>query len=176
MLVVWSYLAVAAKHTRLPSPVVFGLGHAFCLQLPRVLGMLFRPVFNGIDEGTSSLIGAIAVFATIATVMCFGLRRYFASGKENARRSTGLADSSPQAPSSESASENESIFGGFGLTRRETEVAGFLRSAYSLPEIASRLYISHETVRTHVKNIYAKAGVRSRQEFLVLLEEKGAKR
>ena len=179
MLVVWAYLVMAAKHVNLPSPMVFGLGHLFCLQLPRILGKLLGPALSGVDEGVASLVGAVAVFATILTVTCLGLRRYLGSAKEGARRSAWPAGSS-QEPSGESSGEptpeGESLFDGFGLTKRETEVAGFLRSAYSLPEIANRLNISHETVRTHVKNIYAKAGVRSRREFLVLLEARGAKR
>ena len=48
------------------------------------------------------------------------------------------------------------------LTERETEVLRLLSTSQSLPEIAGRLYISVNTIRTHTKHIYAKLGVHSR--------------
>lgn len=173
MLVVWAYLVMAARRVSLPAPTVFGLGHLLCLQLPRILGKLLGPVLAGAGEGAASLVGAVAVFATILVVACCGLRRYLGSGKEGARRPAWSA-ASPQGSPVGLTPEGEPLLEALGLTRREAEVAGFLRSAYTLPQIAERLNISHETVRTHVKNIYAKAGVRSRQEFLLLLEAGGA--
>ncbi len=173
MLVVWAYLVVAARRVSLPSPMVFGLGHLLCLQLPRILGRLAGPALAGVDEGAASLIGAIAVFATILVVTCCGLRRYLRTARGAAGASLATA-ASPQGPSGKPAPAGEALLAGLGLTRRETEVAALLRSAYTLPQIAERLNVSHETVRTHVKNIYMKAGVRSRQEFLLLLEAGGA--
>lgn len=44
----------------------------------------------------------------------------------------------------------------FGLTSREAEVWLLRRSNYSYKEIAAKLYITHNTVKKHLKNIYAK--------------------
>ncbi|HEY9906561.1 MAG TPA: LuxR C-terminal-related transcriptional regulator [Thermosynechococcaceae cyanobacterium] len=44
----------------------------------------------------------------------------------------------------------------FDLTERETEVWRLLRQEYSYQEIAKLLQISLNTVKTHVKNVYAK--------------------
>ena len=57
-----------------------------------------------------------------------------------------------------------------GLTRRETEVLHLLMEGRSVPYIQEKLYISEGTARTHVKHIYQKTGVHSRQELLDLLE------
>jgi ATP/maltotriose-dependent transcriptional regulator MalT len=48
------------------------------------------------------------------------------------------------------------------LSRREWEVLGHVEDGLSNAEIAAVLWISPATVRTHLENIYAKLGVRSR--------------
>lgn len=50
------------------------------------------------------------------------------------------------------------------LSERETEVLGLLAQGYANKEIADRLALSYDTVRTHLKNIYEKLHVRSRTE------------
>jgi hypothetical protein len=44
----------------------------------------------------------------------------------------------------------------YDLTERETEILNFLSQAYTYQEIANLLQISLNTVKFHVKNIYAK--------------------
>jgi DNA-binding NarL/FixJ family response regulator len=50
------------------------------------------------------------------------------------------------------------------LTAREEETLLMLTKGYSNKEIADRMKVSIETVRTHLKNIYEKMHVRSRTE------------
>jgi DNA-binding NarL/FixJ family response regulator len=50
------------------------------------------------------------------------------------------------------------------LTAREEEILVMLTKGYSNKEIADRLNLSIETVRSHLKNIYEKMHVRSRAE------------
>ena len=50
------------------------------------------------------------------------------------------------------------------LTTREEEVLVSLSRGYSNKEIADRLHVSVDTVRTHLKHIYEKLHVRSRAE------------
>ena len=50
------------------------------------------------------------------------------------------------------------------LTAREEEILVMLTKGYSNKEIADRLSLSIETVRSHLKNIYEKMHVRSRTE------------
>lgn len=52
------------------------------------------------------------------------------------------------------------------LTRREQELLELLSKGYRYGEIADKLYISIETVRTHIRNIYEKLQVNSRMEAL----------
>ncbi len=50
------------------------------------------------------------------------------------------------------------------LTERETEILSYLAKGYHDKEIADTLFVSVETVRTHVRNIYKKLHVRTRTE------------
>ena len=50
------------------------------------------------------------------------------------------------------------------LTERETDVLRLLQGSLSLNEIASDLYVSHNTVKTHTSALYRKLGASSRAE------------
>jgi DNA-binding NarL/FixJ family response regulator len=51
------------------------------------------------------------------------------------------------------------------LTARETEVLELLQNGYTNSEIAGKLGIGIETVRTHARSVYRKLGVASRREL-----------
>lgn len=65
------------------------------------------------------------------------------------------------------------------LTPREWDILPYLARRYSAREIAAELTLSYATVRTHIRNIYAKCGVGSRQQAArvaaYLLEESTAR-
>jgi len=53
------------------------------------------------------------------------------------------------------------------LSKREQEVLSYLVKGLSYKEIADKLYLSVETVRTHLRNIYEKLHVRNRSEAML---------
>ncbi len=55
-----------------------------------------------------------------------------------------------------------------GLTKRELDVMKLLMQGHSNKEIARRLVISERTVQTHLSNIFAKMGVASRTEAVLI--------
>ena len=57
------------------------------------------------------------------------------------------------------------------LSPRENQVAALLLQGKTYNKIADELYISKNTVKTHIKNIYSKYDVRSRGEFIDLLQK-----
>ena len=57
------------------------------------------------------------------------------------------------------------------LTEREADVLGLLYAGRSVPYISERLVVSQNTVKTHVRHIYAKLDVHGRQELLDVLRE-----
>ena len=52
------------------------------------------------------------------------------------------------------------------LSPREREIVGHVAAGSSGPEIAADLQISHDTVRTHVRNAMTKTGARSRAHLV----------
>jgi DNA-binding NarL/FixJ family response regulator len=58
------------------------------------------------------------------------------------------------------------------LSDRENEVLSFVVKGYHDKEIAEKLFLSSETVRTHLRNIYKKLNVRSRTEAAMLYLKK----
>ncbi|MDR0514155.1 MAG: helix-turn-helix transcriptional regulator [Coriobacteriaceae bacterium] len=67
----------------------------------------------------------------------------------------------------------QAIIGGFGLSGREAEVLPFILKGRTSERIAQELYITKSTVDTHLRRIYAKAGVHSRQDLIDLSEQLG---
>ena len=57
----------------------------------------------------------------------------------------------------------------FGLTAREAEVLALLADGADAASVASQLVVSHSTANTHIRHIYAKLGVHSRQELMARL-------
>lgn len=58
----------------------------------------------------------------------------------------------------------------YGFSRREEEVFGLVSRGYTARRIAETLYVSESTVQTHIRRIYAKMGVHSKQELIEVLE------
>jgi DNA-binding NarL/FixJ family response regulator len=72
------------------------------------------------------------------------------------------------APRAASPSDDRAVPGARLLTPREADVLLMLQQGSSNAEIALRLCVGIETVRTHAHNLYGKLGVSSRRELLPL--------
>ena len=65
----------------------------------------------------------------------------------------------------------EALSDAWALTPREREVMALLTRGHSYPYIAKELVVSEKTVRTHVRNVYRKAKIGSREELIALIHQ-----
>ena len=59
------------------------------------------------------------------------------------------------------------------LTKREAEILTLMATVLSPQEMAGELFVSMVTIRTHIRNIYAKLDVHSRFEAVQRAKELG---
>jgi DNA-binding CsgD family transcriptional regulator len=62
---------------------------------------------------------------------------------------------------------------GLPLTQRERDILTYLPTRLSTIDIATKLHISPNTVKTHLKSIYHKLEARSRNEAIVHAVQRG---
>ena len=76
-----------------------------------------------------------------------------------------LRATQPDVPAAETASE--------GLTGQEVKVLSLVGEGLGNAEIASRLFVAPSTVRSHLKQVYRKTGLRTRAEAVRYAVENG---
>lgn len=59
----------------------------------------------------------------------------------------------------------------YGLTHREQDVLVLLSQGHSARGIEETLFISHNTAKGHIRHVYAKLGVHSREEAVAIVRE-----
>jgi DNA-binding CsgD family transcriptional regulator len=63
--------------------------------------------------------------------------------------------------------------GDLGITRRELEVLGLIAQGMSNREIAGKLYVSENTIKTHSSRVFDKLGAKRRTQAVQLGKELG---
>ena len=58
-------------------------------------------------------------------------------------------------------------------TKRELEILGLVANGSSNSEIADQLYVSNNTVKYHLKNLYGKLGVNNRIKLITTARRLG---
>jgi DNA-binding NarL/FixJ family response regulator len=109
------------------------------------------------DVTAERLFDAVRVIAAGEALLAPTITRRLISEFASLRRK-------PAAPSTAALAE---------LTPRETQVLRLVAEGLSNPEIAARLTVSEETVKTHVSRVLSKLGLRDRTQAVVAAYESG---
>lgn len=88
---------------------------------------------------------------------------------------SGASETSPLGQRPDIVAACSALGDRFELTPREREIFLLLAQNYRAPYIAEKLVVSQSTVKTHMRNLYAKLGVHSQAELLLLVDEEAAK-
>jgi DNA-binding NarL/FixJ family response regulator len=156
------------------GPRAGGNGTSDAAWLPRVLILttfdLDEYVFDALRAGASGfllkdataerLFDAVRVVAAGEALLAPAVTRRLISEFAKTRRAP--ADAPVAVPAALAA-----------LTPRETEVLRLIAAGLSNTEIAGRLFVTEETVKTHVSRILAKLGLRDRTQAVVAAYESG---
>jgi DNA-binding CsgD family transcriptional regulator len=76
-------------------------------------------------------------------------------------------------PAGEPFVPDERRRGDLGITRRELEVLGLIAQGMSNREIAGKLYVSENTIKTHSSRVFDKLGAKRRTQAVQLGKELG---
>ena len=93
---------------------------------------------------------------------------FFSMRRVNPRRLLQRMATAPAEPSTKTGTGGVSR-----LTSREKEILGLAAKGMKTDQIAQRLFVSTQTVRSHFKNIYPKLGVNSRTEAVIFAMQNG---
>ena len=119
------------------------------------------------DETSSTLLViTIIISVYLLAIAAFFIARYKRPSKDS---HDGLEKTTTVQNHSDKALE--SVAEEYGFTLREKEVFSFLVRGWGVKQIANQLYISEHTVWGHVKHIYTKLGVSSKQDAINIFEK-----
>lgn len=159
----WYFAAVLAAHGKNHRVTFLVALLFFSSQLGQLLGSLVPAQFaNAFSSGLMYLL------LLILTVFMY----WRAKSARAAAGATGLASDALLVPGEERAKGDVDAWAQhFGFSQREVEIAVLLMQRIPYKQIGEELFISGNTVKTHVRNIYKKAGVSSREELLEKLND-----
>lgn len=125
----------------------------------------------GVDHVTVIVVSALLVLAVTAYTL-FGFRRFSFEGSIESVV-PAVEDPGADTPPETLESRVAALADGHGLTPREREVFEMLAHGRNREYIEEKLVISRNTVKAHVKHIYAKLEAHSHQELPDLVEGAG---
>lgn len=134
---------------------------------------------RGLFENNQELLLILAVVYTSAMLIWISLKNWRGTvgGLSDENLTPHQADSvdvdGPRVPGSSETFEERlaKISSRAGLSARETEIASYVGKGHTSVYVAKTLLISDSTVYTHVRNIYRKLGITSREELIQLFNE-----
>ena len=160
------YLIIREAHESDLNPYAFMGASVLLIRLASVSGIVGGTIIAGLDLNPSfktMLVFCIALYL-LSIVLLFMLRIRKRSEREQRPAASGEPVRSEDAFDAKGAE----VTVRHGLTDRESEILLLLARGRSSTYIGEALYLSPNTVRGHIKNIYAKLGVHSKQEIIDL--------
>lgn len=159
-LMVWTQLVDAGRGAASGAIVPVALGLGAC-SLSMLAGVALVPVL-----GRSGRVVSTVLYATYFVLTVMFLSRALQAAPIE-------ADSGVAVPSASKDFKERcaAVCRDYRLTRRESEVFGYLARGHSQAYIADELGISENTVHTHARNIYEKLGVSSKEGLLKLVSQ-----
>jgi two-component system, NarL family, response regulator LiaR len=110
--------------------------------------------------------GRPGVYAALVAALFAGLGIFL--GASLRRENQPAGEPAPSLPAAEPFAAGESRRAELGITPRELEILGLIAAGLSNREIAEKLFVSENTVKTHSSRIFEKLGARRRTQAVQL--------
>lgn len=134
-----------------------------------VIALYQYPPFDYIDFKVRTIFGGAGLLALVALLLGPMPHVYTAVRKEE--KSDDAAALSDQSAQQERHAELrlDALAEKYRLSPREKEIVELISQGRDVPYIEQELVLSKSTVKTHIRHVYEKCGVSSRQDLLDLL-------
>ena len=177
-LLLWIVLVDAVREGRLTLVGAFGLVFVVVDVASSLLGYVAVPLVLGwlgaSPEGLVPALASIAAFVLVTVSVLFFSRSFGVeapgggAGVPRKDAATSGASDCPASDGSPATTLGALDLGAYGLSEREMTVAALLADGNSQRKIAELLGISMGTVQSHVKAVYRKLDIHSKQELIDL--------
>ena len=170
-IILWCMAANTARENRIPATPLFAC--ALCVTgVAQLVGTVVGIVFqDSLGQGGAALTGvALVAVYLVVMVSLFLFKDRSLSGTQEPPRSAAQ-DSSVDDETAQIDARCHALARDHGLTPRETELLVQLAQGRTLRAISEKLTVSENTVKYHVKSIYQKLGVHTRDEIIDLVKE-----
>lgn len=181
MLLLYSVSVYCASRKMPPLPI-----YAFSmvpLYLSMLIGRIASIIWPSLSGTTSQSALVLSLFLIALSILAtYKPLQQDQDSRASANRPEETSDSkkfeaSPNAMNFDGPPSNQQIAGTLPcflepLTPRETEVLNLISMGNTVAATSRKLFISENTTRSHIKTIYRKAGVHSRQELIDKLDNK----
>lgn len=135
--------------------ILYGILMAILVFILKWLQWKFLIVNNSIDI----YIGLIAIFFTVLGV-------WMATQFIRVKTKTVIVEKKVIVTHSDKFKPDDAELKNLNLSSREYEVLQLLAKGYSNADIAKKLFLSINTIKTHVSNLYQKVDVKSRTQVI----------
>lgn len=157
----------------------FGKNSPWGVSVIVALGQAVSVLCNGLENPLEDILlqGGVVESAIVAAVIVVVLvaALFMLSESDFSAESEG-AKAAVLPEGGDSCEECVELAGrALGLTQRECDICLLLMQGQATDGVCEALFISQATFKTHMRNIYRKAGVHSRSELLDLIREGGAR-
>lgn len=163
-IILWCMLAETSQDTKLPPSLLF----AFALALTNLAQLLGTSIgFVNADTLQQGDI-VLTTVALVAVYLLFMVALFLFKDK-SLKGEEGLTHDSAIHSEQHLSERCEAIAEDHQFTSRESEIFLLLARGYTIPVISEKLYVSENTVKSHVKSIYQKLDVHVRSELIELV-------
>jgi DNA-binding CsgD family transcriptional regulator len=174
--IIWYMVAQSSYDNQVSGFVIGAIVRSISL-VARLIGILVGSLFIRIPDNSNILLVALLIgsgyllLVWLMTYRRYLKRRDYVEGGQDDTTDVGtlesaVVDAAPLNLDQIFDERAKSIAGIYQLTRREAEVLPYLLRGRSASYIADVLFVSENTVRSHIRHILEKTGARSKHDLM----------